>query len=90
MTFKVLLDEEAYKNLKKLDHAVNLYIRSWLRKNLEGCDDSRVHGKEPKGQYAGIWRYRVGDYRIVSKIEDGKLLILIITIGHRREVYDER
>lgn len=48
MTFKVLLDEEAYKNLKKLDHSVNLYIRSWLRKNLEGCEDPRIHGKELK------------------------------------------
>ena len=45
MTFKVLLDEEAYKNLKKLDHSVNLYIRSWLRKNLEGCGNPRIHGK---------------------------------------------
>ena len=87
MTFKVLLDEEAYKNLKKLDHSVNLYIRSWLRKNLEGCEDPRIHGKELKGQYAGIWRYRVRDYRVCAQIRESESVILVVAIRHRSKAY---
>jgi len=51
------------------------------------CDDPRVHGKPLKGKLAGIWRYRVGDYRIFADIHDEILTIEIFEMGHRREVY---
>lgn len=87
MTFKVLLDQRACENIKKFDRTVNLYIRSWLRKNLEGCDNPRLLGKEPKGQSMGVWRYRIGDYRVCAQIRDSESVILVVAIRHRSKAY---
>ena len=87
MTFHVELTESARKELKKLDHYTQKIILLWLNKNLEGCSNPRLHGKALSANRAGQWRYRVGDYRIIAKIEDNKLIILVIAIGHRREIY---
>ena len=62
-------------------------ILGWLRKNLEGCSDPRAHGKSLKGNRHGEWRYRIGDYRVIADIQDDKVLILVLEIGHRREIY---
>lgn len=90
MTYQVEYTPHAIKALEKMDKFTRRMLIEWIDKNLVGCSNPRAHGKPLSADRAGQWRYRVGDYRIVSKIEDGKLLILIITIGHRREVYDER
>lgn len=62
----------------------------WLSKHLEGCDDPKAFGKELVGNYAGKWRYRVGDYRTICKIDNQSLIILALEPGHRREVYKNR
>ena len=90
MTYQVDYTPHAIKALEKMDKFTRRMLIGWIDKNLVGCSNPRAHGKPLSTNRVGQWRYRVGDYRIVSKIEDGKLLILIITIGHRREVYDER
>lgn len=90
MTYQVDYTPHAIKALEKMDKFTRRMLIEWIDKNLVGCSNPSAHGKPLSDNRAGQWRYRVGDYRIVSKIEDGKLLILIITIGHRREVYDER
>ena len=77
----------AIRDLKKLDKPTRLLIASWIEKNLVGCEDPRAHGKALKGDRRGEWRYRVGDYRILANIQDDKILILVLKIGHRREVY---
>lgn len=77
----------AIKDLKKLDKQTRLLIGSWIEKNLVDCKDPRAHGKALKGDRRGEWRYRVGDYRILANIQDEKILILVLKIGHRREVY---
>ena len=87
MTFHVELTESARKELKKLDQYTQKIILLWLNKNLEGCEDPRLYGKPLSANRAGQWRYRIGDYRIIAKIEDDKLIILVIAIGHRREIY---
>ena len=87
MTYHVELTESAKKELKKLDKYTQKIILLWLNKNLEGCEDARVHGKPLTADRVGQWRYRIGDYRVIAKIEDGKLIILVIAIGHRREIY---
>lgn len=61
----------------------------WIEKNLVGCPDPRVHGKPLSSNRAGEWRYRVGDYRIIADIKDQELIILVIAIGHRRDVYEK-
>ena len=77
----------AIRDLKKLDKPTRLLIASWIEKNLVGCEDPRAHGKALEGDRCGEWRYRVGDYRILANIQDDKILILVLKIGHRREVY---
>ena len=63
-------------------------ITSWIEKNLEGCSDPRVHGRGLVANRSGQWRYRVGDYRILAQIDDNKIIILLLNIGHRRDIYD--
>ena len=88
MTFHVELTESARKALKKLDKYTQKILLTWMNNNLEGTDNPRQHGKPLTANRVGQWRYRVGDYRIIAQIEDDRLIILVIAIGHRREIYD--
>lgn len=88
MTYHVEFTREALKALKKLDPHTALFITAWIRKNLEGCADPRLHGKGLTANRSGQWRYRVGDYRLLAEIQDGKVVILILTIGHCRDIYE--
>ena len=76
------------KSLKKLDRHVSATITSWIRRNLEGCTNPRLHGKGLTANRSGQWRYRVGDYRLIADIQDDVVVILIMTVGHRRDVYE--
>ncbi len=87
MIYKVEFTEGAKRELKKLDKFTAAMILGWVRKNLEGCENPRQHGKGLTANRSGQWRYRVGDYRIIAEIIDEKVLILILNIGHRREIY---
>lgn len=87
MTYHVEFAPAAVKTLKKLDAHNALLITAWIRKNLEGCKDPRAHGKPLTANLSEQWRYRVGDYRLLAKIEDDRVVILILNIGHRREIY---
>lgn len=88
MNYQVKFTEQAKKQLKKLDKHVAAFILGWIRKNLEGCSDPRQHGKGLTANRSGQWRYRVGDYRLLCEIRDNELIILVVTIGHRRDVYE--
>lgn len=87
MKYKVDYLPKALKELQKLDKYTQRILVEWIEKNLVDCDDPRIHGKPLTANRVGQWRYRIGDYRIIAKIEDDKLIILVIAIGHRREVY---
>ncbi|MBD5518949.1 MAG: type II toxin-antitoxin system RelE/ParE family toxin [Lachnospiraceae bacterium] len=86
--YKVEYASLAIKQLKKLDKHISALIIGWIEKNLVDCEDPRQYGKGLVANRSGEWRYRIGDYRILADIQDDKLVILIITVGHRREVYD--
>ena len=88
MKYSVLFSKEALKELKKLDKYTASLILGWVRKNLEGCEDPRAHGKGLTANQSGKWRYRVGNYRLLAEIQDKNICILIIKVGHRSEVYD--
>lgn len=88
MTYSVEYSKGAFKDLKKMDTQTRKLILSWIEKNLVNCSDSRVHGKSLRGNRQDEWRYRVGDYHILANIHDDKILIFVLKIGHRREVYD--
>lgn len=87
MSFHVEFSKQALKDLKKLDKTTAALILGWVRKNLEGCENPRAHGKGLTANHSGQWRYRVGDYRLLAEIQEGRLLILMLTVGHRSEVY---
>ena len=87
MSFHVQYTKAALKQLKKMDRFDTQLIVSWIGKNLEGCDDPRVHGKGLTANRSGEWRYRVGSYRILCVIKDDVLVIEVFSIGHRSTVY---
>ena len=86
--YHVKFSERALKELGKLDKYTRQMIVSWIGKHLEGCSDPRVHGKGLTANRSGQWRYRIGDYRLICVIEDNELVILALSVGHRREVYN--
>ena len=91
MTWKVEFEAGALKDLKRLDRPVALRILSFLRNRLATLKDPRSQGAALTGSKLGeFWRYRVGDYRIVCQIRDKQLVILAVSIGHRREIYRQR
>lgn len=79
--------ERAIKQLKKLDKGTQKLILTWVGKNLENCDNPRIKGKGLTANRSGEWRYRVGNYRIICDIRDKELIILALSIGHRRNIY---
>lgn len=79
--------ERAMKQLKKLDKGTQKLILTWVAKNLENCDNPRIKGKGLTANRSGEWRYRVGNYRIICDIRDKELIILALSIGHRRNIY---
>ena len=81
MSYSVLLTQKAKKQLSKLDKYTSKLIVSWLKKNLDGCENPRIHGKALVSNKAGQWRYRVGDYRILAEIKDDEVIILELQIG---------
>ncbi len=87
MKYHVEFTSEALKQLKKMDKSNASLILGWIRKNIENCDNPRIHGKSLTANRKGQWRYRVGSYRIIAEIQDDKVVILVMNIGHRRDVY---
>lgn len=87
MAWTVEFDERARKDLRRLDAIVQKSILRYLRQRIAAAADPRRLGKPLHGEFAGLWRYRVGDWRLVCRIEDRRLIVLVLTIGHRREVY---
>lgn len=87
MSYSVETTSRFDKEFKKLDRYTQLMIKAWISKNLEGCADPRQHGRSLTANRNGQWRYRIGDYRLLCQIEDDRLVILALSIGHRREVY---
>lgn len=75
------------KEFRKLDRYTQRMIKGWIDKNLVDTDNPRSHGKGLTANRSGQWRYRIGDYRLICQIDDGKLVILALSVGHRSEVY---
>lgn len=84
--WKVIFSPPAAKWLDKVDRRTALRVRNALRA-VAVLDDPRVRGKRLSGALAGLWRYRVGDYRIICDIKDKELVILAIKIDRRDDIY---
>ena len=85
--YKVEFEKGAQKTLKKLDKHQALLIIGWIQKNLVNCTNPRKHGKGLTANRSGEWRYRVGDYRLIADINDETVTILMLEIGHRKDIY---
>jgi mRNA interferase RelE/StbE len=73
--------------LRKLNRSVQNRLLDWLFEHIEGCKNPRHFGEPLRGDFDGLWRYRVGDYRILCEIHDQKLIVLALAIGHHRDIY---
>lgn len=89
MAWTIEVSEKAVRSMRKMDKQTARRIRNELAEIAE-LEDPRSRGKALVANLAGLWRYRVGDYRIVCDIEDDVLVILVIDVAHRREVYKRR
>ena len=90
MAWTVEYAESVRKPVSKLDPQTRARIRSFLEEKIARLDDPRSQGKALTGPFRGLWRYRVGDYRIICDLVDGRLVILVVKIDHRSNVYRER
>ena len=88
MKYRVEYTRTAAKQLKKLDRKIAAFIISYIEEKLIDCVNPRLYGKALQGDLRDIWRYRVGDYRILARIDDDIVLITVVEVGHRKDVYD--
>ena len=86
MAWTIRLSKEAEKALKRLDKSAHTRIIDFLS-TLSSTPSPREKGAALAGQFSGYWRYRVGDYRLICELRDGELVVLVLKLGHRREVY---
>jgi len=87
LTWSVEWDDAAVKELRKLDRQVQQDILRYFRERIAKDEDPRRFGKPLSRELTGLWRYRVRNYRIICNIEDDRLVVLILRVGHRKDVY---
>jgi mRNA interferase RelE/StbE len=86
--WRVEFDRDAARDLRKLGEPGRSAILRYLRERIATDEDPRRFGNALLGDLKGLWCYRVGDYRIVAKVEDHQFIVLVVTVGNRRDVYD--
>ncbi len=89
VTWIVEFDDAALKELRKLDRQAQQEILRYLRERIAVDEDPRRFGKALSRELAGLWRYRIQNYRIICNIEDQKLTVLVVRVGHRKDVYED-
>ena len=80
--------ESAKRELQQLDRQGQKEILAYIEKRIATAEDPRRFGKPLRAELAGLWRYRVRDYRLLCQIKDDVLLVLVVSVGHRKNVYD--
>lgn len=87
MNWVYRFDARALKDLKKLGPEAQKEIIRFLDDRIAGNGDPRRFGKSLRANLAGLWRYRVQDYRILCQIQDREMIVLVVTVGHRKDIY---
>ena len=87
MAWQVEFTDRARQQLRKQHPDIQARLLRFLRERVASSDDPRALATRLTGELSGYWRFRVGDYRLVCRIDDGKLTVLVISLGHRRLVY---
>lgn len=88
MKYQVVYTCAAVKQLKKMDRKIAALIISFIEDKLLDCENPRTYGKALQGNLSNIWRYRIGDYRVLAKIQDHVLVITVVEVGHRKNIYE--
>ena len=88
MTWNIKWDDRARKELRKLDSPIQKEILNYLRIRIADSENPRIFGQTLSGNKAGLWRYRIGNYRIICRIEDHTLVVLVLGVGHQKEIYE--
>lgn len=87
MAWLIEFETKAEKSLERLNKATQIKIINFLEK-LSQQENPRSQGKALKGNHSGTWRYRIGDYRLICRINDKQVTILVLDVGHRKNIYD--
>ncbi len=87
MAWTIEISRTAEKQIKKLDKVTQGMIVRFLRDRLKPAENPRQFGKPLYGDKGGLWRYRVGDYRLICAIQEEKVVVLVLRVGHRKDVY---
>lgn len=90
MKYSVEYTPASLKQLKKLDKQTRAFVIGWIEKNLVDCENPRARGDGLTANRSGQWRYRIGDYRLICDIQDSRLVILALSIGHRSAIYKKQ
>jgi mRNA interferase RelE/StbE len=85
----VEFDDHARRELRKLDSKVQQIILRYLRERVATAEDPKQFGKPLRRNLAGLWRYRIANYRLICRIEEDRLVVLVLKVGHRREDYED-
>ena len=88
MGWTIELSSGAERQLSKLDRSTARRLVAYLNQLVDATADPRQRGKALSGPLAGLWRYRVGDYRLICQLLDDRLIVLVLRLGHRSRVYD--
>jgi len=90
LAWTVEVSDFAEKQLHKLDKPIQKSLFDWLEDRIESCKNPRHFGEPLRGEMTGLWRYHIGDYRIICEIQDQQLVVLALAVGHRRKIYLRR
>lgn len=86
MTYRLVITADVKKKIKKMDKHLGLMLARNMKSKLDDIEDSRSIGKALQGEYKGLWRYRIGSYRVICEIRDYELIVLAIDVGHRKDI----
>jgi mRNA interferase RelE/StbE len=86
-TWRIEITRTAEKQIAKLDRSAQKSIQRFLRERLLSAENPRQWGKPLRGEKRDLWRYRVGDYRLICDIQDERVVVLILEVGHRKDIY---
>lgn len=87
LAYSIEYGKEAQRFLKKMDENNSQRIVKWMRDRVDGCDNPRLWGEALVGEFTGLWKYRIGDFRLICEIKDYELVVIVIELGHRKEIY---
>ena len=87
MAYKLEFSKRFDRQFSKLDKSTQRYIFNWLIKHLDNVENPRYSGKSLTGNKQGLWRYRIGNYRVIVDISDTNCVIIAVEVGHRKFIY---